>query len=154
MKNIPSPPRNNHPKPSFFGHIFYWMWEFTPKKGLPDRSWLVVALVQYAYLLFPIALCIQFFSDDTVRMLYEADGSLTILPIMAVFVIMVWRNILIYNKRKYQDINEYYMQVSPAERIRSKRLCLLFIAITVIVIIIEVWLFNLYYDRCLMYKYK
>lgn len=93
--------RSNRPKPSFFGRVFYWMWEFTPKKGLPDRSWMVVTLVQYVYLLFPIALCLQFLSDDTVRMLYETDGSLTIFPIMAVFAIMVWRNLLIYNKSKY-----------------------------------------------------
>lgn len=154
MKAAPRNTRSNRPEPSFFEHVFYWMWEFSPKNGLPDRNWMVVALAQSAYLLFPIALCMQFFSDDTVRALYEADGNLTILPIMGALAIIVWRNMLFYDKKKYQEIKEYYMQVSPAARIRRKRQCLLFLAITVIVILVEAWLFNLYYDRCLSYKYR
>lgn len=151
MKAAPHYIHSNHPAPSFFGHVFYWMWEFTPKNGLPDRSWLVVSLAQYAYFLFPVALCMQFLSDDIVRVLYEADGNLTILPLVAVFGILVWRNLYIYNERKYHKIREYYLQVNPAERIRHKRRCLLFMVLTVIVILIEVWLFHVFYNRCLLY---
>lgn len=153
MKTVPRYTRNNLPEPSFFGHVFYWMWECTPH-GLPDRSWMVVTIIQFAYFLLPIALCMPFLSDDIVRALCEADDNLKYLPIGAVFIIMVWRNAYIYSERKYQQIKEYYRQVSPAERIRRKRHYLLFMAITVIVIVVEVWLFNVYYDRCLSYKYK
>lgn len=154
MKTAPRYTRNNLPEPSFFGHVFYWTWECTPKHGLPDRSWIVVTIAQFAYFLLPIALCTPFFSDDTVRMLCEADDNLKYIPIAAVFLIMVWRNLYVYNKRKYQQIKEYYMQVSPAERIRQKRHSLLFMAITVVVIVMEVWLFNLYYERCISYQYR
>lgn len=143
MKTSSCNPSGNYSKPSFFEHIFYWMWELTPKKGLPDRSWLVITLAKFTYFLFPIALCIPFLSDDTLRALCEADDNLKYLPIAAVFLIMIWRNSCIYNKRKYLEIKEYYLQVSVAERIRRKRRCLLFLAMTVIVIAIEVWLFNL-----------
>lgn len=147
MKTAPRYIRNKRPEPSFFGHVFYWTWRCTPKHGLPDRSWILVAIVQFAYFLFPFALCTPFFSDDTVRMLYEADDNLKYLPIATVWVIMIWRNLYIYNERKYQEVKEYYMQISPAERIRRKRQYLLFIAITVIMIVIEVWLFYVYSDR-------
>lgn len=152
MKTAPHDTRSNHPIPSFFGHVFYWIWEFTPKKGLPDRSWLVVTLVQYAVFLFPITLCIPFFSDDTVRVLYEADDNLKYLPIAVVFLIMLWRNSCIYNERKYQEIKEYYLLVSAAERISRKRRCLLFLVMAVVMIAIEMWLFNLYYERCLLFR--
>lgn len=154
MKNIPHTLRSNHSKPSYFGHIFYWLWECTPRHGFPDRSWMIITVAQFAYFLLPIALCTLLFSDDTVRVLCEANDNLKYLPIATVFVIMVWRNLCIYNKRKYQQIKEYYMQVSPVERIRRKRHYLLFVTITVIVIVMEVWLFNLYYERCISYRYK
>lgn len=154
MKTAPRYTRSNRPKPSFFGRVFYWTWECTPKHGLPDRSWIVVTVAQFAYFLLPIALCIPFLSNDTIRVLCEANDNLKYIPIATVFLIMVWRHSCIYNKREYQQIKEYYMQVSPAERIRRKRQYLLFMAITVIVIVMEVWLFNLYFDRCLSYKYK
>lgn len=154
MKTSPLNTRSNHPKPSYFGHIFYWAWECTPKRGFPDRSWMIITVAQFAYFLLPIALCTLLFSDDTVRVLCEANDNLKYIPIATVFLIMVWRNSCIYNKRKYQQIKEYYMQVGPAERIRHKRHYLLFVAITLIVIVMEVWLFNLYYERCISYKYK
>ena len=154
MKNAPRYTRNNLPEPSFFGQVFYWTWEYTPKHGLPDRSWIVVAIAQFAYFLLPIALCTLLFSDNTVRMLCEADDNLKYLPIAIVLVVLVWRNQYIYSEKKYQQIKEYYRQVSPAERIRRKRHYLLFMAITVIVIVVEVWLFNIYSDRCFSYKYK
>lgn len=154
MKTIPRYTHGNRPEPSFFGHVFYWIWECTPKHGLPDRSFIIIAIAQFAYFLLPIALCISFLSNDTVHVLREADDNLKYFPIATVYLIMVWRNSYIYNKRKYQQIKEYYMQVSPAERIRRKRQYLLFMAITVVVIVMEVWLFNVYYDRCFSYKYK
>ena len=154
MKNAPRYTRSNRPEPSFFGHLFYWTWECAPKHGLPDRSWMVVTVAQFACFLFPIALCIPFLSDDTVRTLYEADDNLKFLPIAAVFLLMVWRNLYVYNTKKYQQIIEYYIQVSPAERLRRKRQYLLFMAITVIVIVVEVWLFDACHDRCLSYRYR
>lgn len=152
MKTAPRHTRSSRPEPSFFGHVFYWTWACIPKHGLPDRSWIVVTIAQFAYFLLPIALCIPFLSDDAVRVLTEANDNLKYLPPATLFLLLGRRNSCIYHKSKYQAIKEYYRQVGPAERIRHKRLCLLFLAITVIVISMEVWLFTRYYDRCISYK--
>ena len=43
-------PQND--KISFCDNIFYWLWHNTPKRGFPDRTFAIIAVLQFSYIVF------------------------------------------------------------------------------------------------------
>ena len=41
---------------SFFDNIFYWIWTTVPSKGFPDRSFVVVTVCQFSYVLLFVSI--------------------------------------------------------------------------------------------------
>ena len=90
MKKASPHKRTGRPKlPGFFDHFFYWMWR-SCRHGFPDRSFVVISVVQFACLLFPVAVVLQFLDSPSVRFLYETDNRLTLFPLILPFPILLW----------------------------------------------------------------
>jgi hypothetical protein len=64
-------PNSKRKKVSFFDNIFYWLWFCTTSKGFPERSFAVVTIFQFAYLIFVVSLVLITLSDRTLLLLYE-----------------------------------------------------------------------------------
>ena len=105
MKTTAPHKRDNQPKPpGFFDHIFYWLWHCTPSGGMPDRSFAVISVIQFACLLFPIAVVLQFLDTPAVRFLYETDNRFTLFPLILLFPVLFWRNMRIYTEERYLSL--------------------------------------------------
>ena len=46
---------------SFFDNIFYWIWTTVPSKGFPDRSFVVVTVCQFSYVLLFVSILLTLF---------------------------------------------------------------------------------------------
>lgn len=108
MKKASPHKRTGRPKlPGFFDHFFYWMWR-SCRHGFPDRSFVVISVVQFACLLFPVAVVLQFLDSPSVRFLYETDNRLTLFPLILPFPILLWRNMRIYTEERYRMMHDFY----------------------------------------------
>lgn len=151
MKTTAPHKRDNQPKaPGFFDHIFYWLWHYTPSGGMPDRSFVIISLIRLVFLFLPFAVAAQFISDDTLLHVYLLTGGhpeayLTILP----FAIFVLWDMCRYKEKKYLAVQAYYECSGGMERLRHRRRFRLCIAATILTVVLDVWLFTLYQDRCI-----
>ena len=48
---------------SFFDNIFYWIWTTVPSKGFPDRSFVVVTVCQFSYVLLFVSILLTLFDE-------------------------------------------------------------------------------------------
>ena len=107
MKKASPHKRTGLPKlPGFFDHFFYWMWR-SCWHGFPDRSFVVISVVQFACLLFPVAVVLQFLDTPAVRFLYETDNRLTLFPLILPFPVLLWRNMRIYTEERYRMMTTF-----------------------------------------------
>lgn len=134
--------------PGFFDHLFYWLWYYTPSGGMPDRSFAVISVVQFACLLFPVAVVLQFLDTPAVRFLYEIDDRLTLFPLILPFPVLVWRNMRIYTEERYRMMHDFYGAFHVSVRQRYRLRFLVCMVLAVLAILLEIWLFTLYHDRC------
>ncbi len=108
MKKASPHKRTSRPKlPGFFDHLFYWTWR-SCRHGFPDRSFAVISVVQFACLLFPVAIALQFLGTPAVRFLYETDDRLTLFPLILPFPVLLWRNMRIYTEERYRMMHDLY----------------------------------------------
>ena len=149
MKTTAPHKRDNQPKaPGFLDHIFYWLWYYTPSGGMPDRSFVSIYLIRLVFLFLPFAA--QFISDDTLLHVYlltegHPEAYLTILP----FAFFVLWDMYRYKEKTYLAVQAYYERSGGMERLRHRRRFRLCIAATILAVVLDVWLFTLYQDRCI-----
>ena len=150
MKKASPHKRTGRPKlPGFFDHFFYWMWR-SCRHGFPDRSFVVISVVQFACLLFPVAVVLQFLDSPSVRFLYETDNRLTLFPLILPFPILLWRNMRIYTEERYRMMHDFYGAFHVSVRQRYRLRFLVCTVLAVLAILLEIWLFTLYHDRCIL----
>lgn len=122
MKKASPHKRTGRPKlPGFFDHFFYWTWR-SCRHGFPDRSFAVISVVQFACLLFLVAIALQFLDTPAVRFLYETDDRLTLFPLILLFPVLLWRNMRIYTRERYRIMHDFYgtFHVSVRQRYRLR----------------------------------
>ena len=56
---------------SFFDNIFYWIWTTVPSKGFPDRSFVVVTVCQFSYVLLFVSILLTLFDDQVQLCIYD-----------------------------------------------------------------------------------
>ena len=148
MKKASPHKRTSRPKlPGFFDHLFYWTWR-SCRHGFPDRSFAVISVVQFACLLFPVAIALQFLGTPAVRFLYETDDRLTLFPLILPFPVLLWRNMRIYTEERYRMMHDYYGAFHVSVRQRYRLRFLVCTVLAVLAILLEIRLFTLYHDRC------
>ena len=148
MKKASPHKRTSRPKlPGFFDHFFYWTW-YSCRHGFPDRSFAVISVVQFACLLFPVAIALQFLDTPAVRFLYETDDRLTLFPLILPFPVLLWRNMRIYTEERYRMMHDYYGAFHVSVRQRYRLRFLVCTVLAVLAILLEIRLFTLYHDRC------
>ena len=146
MKTTAPHKRDNQPKaPGFLDHIYY-----TPSGGMPDRSFVSISLIRLVFLFLPFAVAAQFISDDTLLHVYlltegHPEAYLTILP----FAFFVLWDMYRYKEKTYLAVQAYYERSGGMERLRHRRRFRLCIAATILAVVLDVWLFTLYQDRCI-----
>ncbi len=123
------------------------MWR-SCRHGFPDRSFVVISVVQFACLLFPVAVVLQFLDSPSVRFLYETDNRLTLFPLILPFPILLWRNMRIYTEERYRMMHDFYGAFHVSVRQRYRLRFLVCTVLAVLAILLEIWLFTLYHDRC------
>ena len=133
--------------PGFFDHLFYWTWR-SCRHGFPARSFAVISVVQFACLLFPVAIALQFLDTPAVRFLYETDNRLTLFPLILPFPVLLWRNMRIYTEERYRMMHDYYGAFHVSVRQRYRLRFLVCTVLAVLAILLEIRLFTLYHDRC------
>ena len=82
-------------------------------------------MVQFACLLFPVAVVLQFLDTPAVRFLYETDNRLTLFPLILPFPVLLWRNMRIYTGERYRDDARLFTgrsMVSVRQRYRLRSL--------------------------------
>ena len=148
MKKASPHKRTSRPKlPGFFDHLFYWTWR-SCRHGFPDRSFAVISVGQFACLLFPVAIALQFLGTPAVRFLYETDDRLTLFPLILPFPVLLWRNMRIYTEERYRMMHDYYGAFHVSVRQRYRLRFLVCMVLAVLAILLEIRLVTLYHDRC------
>lgn len=136
---------NRENEVKFFDNIFYWLWHFT-LKGLPDRVFVVISVLQYAYFIFIIAIVLQFLNDEIIIWLYQRRESTIInLPIISVFLLLFCLNMKIYTKKEYMILKEKYLSMDMVRVRKYKKTFFIFMFMTVAIVIIEIKLLTVYY---------
>ena len=142
MKKASPHKRTGRPKlPGFFDHFFYWTWR-SCRHGFPDRSFAVISVVQFACLLFPVAVVLQFLDTPAVRFLYETDNRLTLFPLILTFPVLLWRNMRIYTGERYRMMHDFYGAFHVSVRQRYRLRFLVCTVLAVLAILLEIWLFT------------
>lgn len=143
MKKISPHKRTGRPKlPGFFDHFFYWTWR-SCRHGFPDRSFAVISVIQFACLLFPVAVVLQFLDTPAVRFLYETDDRLTLFPLILPFPVLLWRNMRIYTEERYRMMHDFYGAFHVSVRQRYRLRFLVCTVLAVLAILLEIRLFTL-----------
>ena len=138
MKKASPHKRTSRPKlPGFFDHFFYWTW-YSCRHGFPDRSFAVISVVQFACLLFPVAIALQFLDTPAVRFLYETDDRLTLFPLILPFPVLLWRNMRIYTEERYRMMHDYYGAFHVSVRQRYRLRFLVCTVLAVLAILLEI----------------
>lgn len=138
------PPLNitsNKNKILFWDNIFFWIWSYTPKGGYAHRSYGVVTLIQYAYLLLIISIVINCLNWETALWIYSNQKNV-IFGVGMIFPLLFFVNSFIYNDHKYQNLGDKFMRMTSDRRKRLKKTFFIFLGITAIVILMEIKLFQ------------
>ena len=109
---------------------------------------MVISVIQFACLLFPVAIALQFLDTPAVRFLYETDNRLTFFPLILPFPVLLWRNMRIYTEERYRMMHDYYGAFHVSVRQRYRLRFLVCMVLAVLAILLEIRLFTLYHDRC------
>ena len=69
----------------FFDNIFYWLWRITPSKGLPDRNFALLTVMQFSYVLFVVILIWSALPAEVKLSLYENPKPVAV-PVMVIYI--------------------------------------------------------------------
>jgi hypothetical protein len=136
-------------KISFFDNIFYWLWHYTPERGLPDRSFGIISISQFACFMFCISLILNMLNDKMIVVLYEIDTKITIIPLVFVFIfiLLFFVNMKIYNEQKYLILKELYVQMNRKQKSKYKKTFFIYFIVIILVAVIAIKMLILYADN-------
>ena len=87
---------------SFFDNIFYWIWTTVPSKGFPDRSFVVVTVCQFSYVLLFVSILLTLFDDQVQLCIYDKPEPIAI-P-MLIYCYIMGKNL------QFEKKNTFYMK--------------------------------------------
>ena len=117
---------------SFFDNIFYWIWTTVPSKGFPDRSFVVVTVCQFSYVLLFVSILLTLFDDQVQLCIYDKPEPIAII------------NLKIYDEKKYQKLEHDFRLMSVPQRKKYKNIFFLFLLTTILVILVDIMLLYSY----------
>ncbi|MFK2397653.1 hypothetical protein ACIXMQ_02205 [Bacteroides fragilis] len=126
---------------SFFDNIFYWIWTTVPSKGFPDRSFVVVTVCQFSYVLLFVSILLTLFDDQVQLCIYDKPEPIAI-P-MLILLIILSLSIKIYDEKKYQKLEHDFRLMSVPQR-KNIKYFFLFLLTTILVILVDIMLLYSY----------
>ena len=115
---------------SFFDNIFYWIWTTVPSKGFPDRSFVVVTVCQFSYVLLFVSILLTLFDDQVQLCIYDKPEPIAI-PMLILLII-------------YQKLEHDFRLMSVPQRKKYKNIFFLFLLTTILVILVDIMLLYSY----------
>lgn len=128
---------------SFFDNIFYWIWTTVPSKGFPDRSFVVVTVCQFSYVLLFVSILLTLFDDQVQLCIYDKPEPIAI-PMLILLIILSFINLKIYDEKKYQKLEHDFRLMSVPQRKKYKNIFFLFLLTTILVILVDIMLLYSY----------
>lgn len=128
---------------SFFDNIFYWIWTTVPSKGFPDRSFVVVTVCQFSYVLLFVSILLTLFDDQVQLCIYDKPEPIAI-PMLILLIILSFINLKIYDEQKYQKLEHDFRLMSVPQRKKHKNIFFLFLLTTILVILVDIMLLYSY----------
>lgn len=89
---------------SFFDNIFYWIWTTVPSKGFPDRSFVVVTVCQFSYVLLFVSILLTLFDEQVQLCIYDKPEPIAI-PMLILLIILSFINLKIYDEKNIKNWN-------------------------------------------------
>lgn len=133
-------PQND--KISFCDNIFYWLWHNTPKRGFPDRTFAIIAVLQFSYIVFFVIMLLILLNIVIERSIVDSFELLSS-PLFILFVFLILINMKIYNENKYKKLQTHFNKLSLKEVKIYKKKFFYSMLISVIIIVIELLFFLL-----------
>ena len=138
-------------KISFWDNIFYWTWSFIPKSGYAHRSSGIIAIMQFIYCLLVVSIIINCLEDETAWKLYLMEKAHHICGyLILVLPLLMIVNSLIYNEKRYNQLNATYNQMCSADLKKYRIKYYIFIAITIFALLLTIMLFNRFGESFLL----
>lgn len=128
---------------SFFDNIFYWIWTTVPSKEFPDRSFVVVTVCQFSYVLLFVFILLTLFDDQVQLCIYDKPEPIAI-PMLILLIILSFINLKIYDEKKYQKLEHGFRLMSVPQRKKYKNIFFLFLLTTILVILVDIMLLYSY----------
>ena len=127
-------PQND--KISFFDNIFYWLWHNAPKRGFPDRTFAIIAVLQFSYTVFFMTMLLILLNIAIERSIADSFELLSS-PLLILFVLLILINMKIYNESKYEKLQTHFNKLSLKEVKIYKKKFFYSMLISAIIIVIE-----------------
>jgi predicted histidine transporter YuiF (NhaC family) len=134
-------------KISFFENIFYWIWTSAPKRGIPERAFGIISILQFTYLMFFIVLILHTLNEEMIVALYNIDTRITIVPLGFIYAILFWVHMKIYDEKRYLTLKEKYARMNETEKKKTKKTFKNHMLVSILVGILTVWLWSDYADK-------
>jgi hypothetical protein len=128
-------------KISFWENIFFWIWFYTPKSGYAHRSYGVITIIQYIYIIFVIGILLNCLNLKNSLLLYSNIKEF-IFFVGILFPILFFINMTIYNHIKYKKLQDLFSKMTTINRIKQKKKFYVFIILTMLVMCIDIALLN------------
>ena len=126
---------------SFWDNVFFWIWHYTPKSGYAHRSFGVISIIQYTYILLVIAILLNCLSYKNSLLLYSNIKEF-IFGVGILFPALFFINMSIYNKARYDKLHDLVSKMNNSDKARKKKTFCIFIIITILIACIDIILFN------------
>ena len=123
----------------FFDNIFYWFWRITPSKGFPDRSFALLTVMQFSYVLFVVILIWSALPAEVKLSLYENPKPVAV-PVMVIYIVLLIVNSRMYDEKRYKQLCRIYEQMSAKDIRKRKTRFLLFTLLTIIIALLDILL--------------
>ena len=134
----------------YFDNIFYWLWRSSPSRGFPDRSYIIIAALQFAYLLLIVGVILVSFPMEIKIELYDNPKPIAA-PAAIIFIGLLVICSHLYNKRKFQELTHIYDRMQTTEIEKNRKRFVRFIYISIIVVLADVLLMYAYHSSIATY---
>ena len=114
-----------------------------PSKGFPDRSFVVVTVCQFSYVLLFVSILLTLFDDQVQLCIYDKPEPIAI-PMLILLIILSFINLKIYDEKKYQKLEHDFRLMSVPQRKKYKNIFFLFLLTTILVILVDIMLLYSY----------
>lgn len=139
-------PLHEKNKISILDNVFYWVWRAVSSGGFADRSFAMIAVIQFAYLLLVPSIVLALL-DVRVQLYIYNHPKPVALPLLLVFILLLGVNMRIYDEKRYIRLAHRFRDIPVSMQRKFRTNFFLFIWVTILVIAADIMLLFTFHSQ-------